>query len=129
MAKRRAARDGYPKPAGATRGRPRQQNLIEDRAIKPLEDQAEDYADIRDRRMEAGKEEVTAKKRLLELMKKHGKEKYHRGGITVQVIHEKESVRVRVRKAVDAEPADEDVDATPDQEPSGEAEFVDEVAR
>lgn len=108
MAKR--GRDGYPKANDKPkRGRPRQQDLIEDRAIKPLEDAAEDYAEVRDERMELTKKETSSKRELLALMKKHGKEKYHRGPITVKVIVQKETVQVRIRKNVEAEPAGEDV--------------------
>jgi hypothetical protein len=104
-----ASKHGNPKK----RGRPRQQELIEDRAIAPLEAMAEDYADARDRRMELTKEEVETKKKLLGLMKQHGKQTYHRGGITVKVIVEKEKVQVRVRKK--DEPIGADVPARTSQ--------------
>lgn len=97
MAKR--GRDGYPK-AGA--GRPRQQDLIEDRAIKPLEDAASEYAQMRDERMVLTESEATLKVNLLAMMKKHGKTVYHRGGVTITVVAEKEKVKVRVKKPAEA---------------------------
>jgi hypothetical protein len=96
------------------RGRPRQQDLpgTEDRAIKPLEEAAQDYATIRDQRMALNAEEVGLKAKLLRLMKKHGKQAYHRDGVSIEIVTEEETVKVRVKKLEDpdAEPTDGDVD-------------------
>ena len=87
------------------RGRPRQQDLpgTEDRAIKPLEDAAQDYAEIRDRRMALNAEEVGLKAKVLRLMKQHGKQAYHRDGVSIEIVVEEETVKVRVKKAGDDE--------------------------
>jgi hypothetical protein len=87
-------------PAKRPRGRPRQQDLpgTEDRAIKPLEKAALDYADIRDQRMALNLEEVGLKAKLLRLMKEHGKQTYHRDGVSIEIVTEEESVKVRVKK-------------------------------
>jgi len=99
MAKRKAAKTNG--DAAPRRGRPRQEDLpgTEDRAIKPLEQAAAEYADIRDQRMELNESEAQLKANLLKLMKKHGKTVYHRDGITITVVSEEESVKVRVKKA------------------------------
>jgi hypothetical protein len=93
------------KPANG--GRPRQADLpgTEDRAIKPLETAAAAYADIRDQRIALNVDEAKLKASLLALMHKHGKTIYTRDGITITVIPEGESVKVKVRK-----PGDDDED-------------------
>lgn len=108
----RRPRDGYPKAAPSSR--PRQQDLIEDRAIKSLEDAAQDYAHIRDERMTLTESEATLKVNLLALMKEHGKTVYHRGSVTITVVAEREKVKVRVRKASEAG------ELAPDDENAGE---------
>lgn len=105
-------RDGYPKAEEPKkRGRPRQQDLIEDRAIKPLEDAAAEYAELRDERMRLTEQEVGLKAKLLSLMKKHSKTTYDRDGIHIEIVTEDETVKVRVKKvaqdAADAEDAGE----------------------
>jgi hypothetical protein len=85
------------------RGRPRQQELpgTEDRAIQPLEDAAQDYAAIRDQRIALNAEEIGLKAKLLRLMKHHGKQAYHRDGVSIEIVAEEETVKVRVKKADD----------------------------
>jgi len=85
------------------KGRPRQQDLpgTEDRAIKPLEEAAQDYAEIRDRRMALNAEEVGLKAKVLRLMKHHGKQAYHRDGVSIEIVVEEETVKVRVKKVDD----------------------------
>lgn len=92
-----ASKDGYPKKRGP--GRPRQQELIEDRAIAPLESAAADYAEVRDERMRLNEQESGLKAKLLTLMKKNGKTTYNHGGIYIEVVSEEETVKVRVKKA------------------------------
>lgn len=101
------------KPDGSTKARPRQPDLpgTEDRAIKPLEESAAAYADIRDQRMALNVDEAKLKATLLTLMKKHGKSVYHRNGITIQIVQEEETVRVRVKKADDDEDESEFAEA------------------
>jgi hypothetical protein len=43
---------------------------------------------------------------VLGLMKKHGKTVYQRGAITITLVTEEETVKVRVRKATDDEDGD-----------------------
>jgi len=74
---------------------------LEDPAIEELEDTARDYANLRDDRMHLTTKEVEAKETLLGLMKKHKKETYNHDGIEVKITHEKESVKVRIKKEKD----------------------------
>ncbi len=74
---------------------------MSDSAIKPLEEAAEAYADIRDQRQALNQDEAKLKASVLSLMKKHGKTVYQRNGITITVVAEEETVKVRVRKASD----------------------------
>jgi hypothetical protein len=87
--------------------RPRQADLpgTEDRAIKPLEDIAAAYADVRDRRIALNREEAELKAHALKLMHKHDKTIYRHDGIEIRIIDGEEDVKVKVKKA-----ADEDAD-------------------
>ena len=89
--------------------RPKQTDLpgMEDKEIKPLVDSARKYAEIRDQRIALNQDEATLKAELLRLMKKHGKELYSYDGVEVSVVHESETVEVKVKQA-EAEPGDED---------------------
>lgn len=103
MAKRASKTDRkLATPDKPKRGRPRQQDLIEDRAIKPLEDAAHDYAEIRDERMRLTEQESGLKAKLLSLMKKHQKTTYDHDGIHVEIVHEEETVKVRVKKLAES---------------------------
>lgn len=97
--------------------KPRQQDLIDDRAIKPLEDIAESYADVRDRRMELNKEEAELKKHALKLMHKYEKTIYRSGGIEIRVIEGEEDVKVKIKK-----PGEDDEADTGDTAEIGDAE-------
>lgn len=99
------------------RGRPRQADLIEDRAIKPLEDAAAEYAEVRDERMRLNEQESGLKAKLLSLMKKHGKTKYLHDGVSIEVVTEEETVKVRVKK-----PGDEDEGTEREQDETTAAE-------
>ena len=85
--------------------RPRQQRIpgTEDAKIDALEEIAEDYASIRDQRQLLTVQEVDLKSKVLDLMKANGKEHYRRNGVEITITHEKESVKVRVKKADDGE--------------------------
>jgi hypothetical protein len=109
-------------PAPKRRGRPRQADLpgTEDRAIKALEDAAGAYADIRDQRIALNVDEAKLKSQVLTLMHKHGKTIYQRDGITITIIPEQETVKVKVRK-----PGDDD---EVDDEPEAGEEFAEERA-
>lgn len=103
---RKLTKPDTPKP----RGRPRQQELpgTEDRAIKPLEDVAAAYADVRDRRMALNQEEHELKVHALKLMHKYEKTIYRRNGIEIRIVESDEDVKVKVLKPGDDEPADDD---------------------
>lgn len=84
---------------------------MEDSAIQPLEDAALAYADIRDQRMALNVEEVGLKATLLRLMKKFGKQTYQRDGVSIEIVAEEETVKVRVKKPEDDNEEDADVGA------------------
>lgn len=90
--------------------RPRQVDLpgTEDRAIKPLEDIAESYADVRDRRMALNKEEAELKTHALKLMHKYDKTIYRHDGIEIRIVDGEEDVKVKVKKATDEDDPDGD---------------------
>ena len=85
--------------------RPRQQRIpgTEDAKIDALEEIAEDYAAIRDKRQLLTTQEVDLKGKVLDLMKANNKEHYRRNGVEITIVHEEESVKVRVKKADDGE--------------------------
>lgn len=70
---------------------------MEDTEITDLEDAARNYASIRDRRMALTKQEVDLNGVLLQALKRHKKEHYHRDGVDIKLIVEKEKVRVRIK--------------------------------
>lgn len=74
---------------------------MQDAAIEDLEDAAREYANTRDDRMALLEAEVQLKEQLLDLMKKNKKEFYKRDGVEVRLVHEKESVKVKVIKKED----------------------------
>ena len=80
--------------------KPRQARLpdMEDPQIEALESKAEEYADIRDQRMALTPQEKKLKNDLLALMKANNKERYFRDGIEIRVVHESETVKVRLKK-------------------------------
>lgn len=80
--------------------KPRQARLpqMEDSRIEALEAKAEEYADVRDQRMALTPQEKKLKDDLLALMKANNKERYFRDGIEIKVVHEHESVKVRLKK-------------------------------
>lgn len=69
-----------------------------ERKLKDLHEAALDYAVIRDERQELTLREVAAKTKLLDLMHKHKKEEYEYDGVSIRVVHEEETVKVRVAK-------------------------------
>jgi len=74
-----------------------------DRKLKDLHEAAYVYADARDARVKATAPEVEAKTKLLELMKKHKLEHYKFDNVAVDLVHEKENVRVRI-EPIEEEP-------------------------
>jgi hypothetical protein len=80
---------------------------MEDPAIEKLEALAEDYSDVLSKRQKLTKREVDLKAEILKLMHQNGKTSYNHAGIHVDVIVEKEKVRVRINKAEGSEADDE----------------------
>jgi hypothetical protein len=81
---------------------------MEERAIKPLEEIAAQYADIRDRRMALSEEEVALKTKAIQLMHKHKKTEYRHDGIEILLVTGDETVKVKVKKPeADDDPGDE----------------------
>jgi hypothetical protein len=72
---------------------------VSDAEIEALQDKAREYADIRDQRQALTTQEVNLKGELLKLMKKHHKEEYEYEDVQVKLVHEEETVKVRIRKA------------------------------
>ena len=83
--------------------KPKQKRLpeMEDPQIEELESAAERYAEIRDERLALTPQEKKLKDDLLAAMKRNNRESYVRDGISIQVVHEKESVKVRIKKDKD----------------------------
>jgi len=100
MAKKKRASTTDHKLTKPDKARPRSQALpgMEDRAIAALEAVAEDYADIRDRRMALTIEETDLKQRALTLMHKHNKTVYRRDGVEIRIIAGDEKLAVRILK-------------------------------
>lgn len=83
----------------AKRLRQKKLPIVEDSAIKPLEDAAHEYVVIRDERMDLSQQESGLKAKLLALMKKHSKKTYVHDGIEIRVVAEEETVKVRIKKS------------------------------
>lgn len=88
MAKKKA--NGESKPAQASLAG------MEDRALEELEAKAEEYASIRDDRMELTQKEVELNDELLDLMKKHKKAEYHHGDVHCWIKAKDERVKVKI---------------------------------
>lgn len=133
--KKKAAKKAVKKTV-AVKKSARQQGLpgMEDRAVNSLEELALSYADIRDSRIALSVQEGDKKKELIKEMKRLKKEHYKRDGITVDLVHEKENIKVRVkaRGEEDDEPSKESVtvdiadDPDEDLEDDQDEEFEDE---
>lgn len=78
--------------------KPKNQRLpgMEDAGIKELEKTAEEYADVRDNRMELTKQEKQLNDTLLALMKKHGKSEYHHDDVHCWIKSKDERVKVKI---------------------------------
>jgi hypothetical protein len=126
MARTATARKPDKKIAAHGRTRAKSQALpgMEDHAIKPLEEIAEQYAEIRDQRMELTQSEHTLKINALKLMKKYGKTIYRHNGVEILVIAGEDDVKVRVRKA-DETDAGLDVDEL--DAPDGDAVTIGDI--
>lgn len=84
---------------------PKQKNLpgMEDAKLEKLHELADEYVDVRDKRMALNAEEKPIKEALLKLMKTHKKTHYQYNGLTIDVIHENEKVRVKLHKDAEEE--------------------------
>lgn len=105
------------KPAARpVKPRPRQARLpgTEDNRIAAIETAAEHYASVRDERMSLSKQEHEAKDDVHAAMRKAGKTHYSRGGITVDIVPEEETVKVRIKPAGEESDEDEFPDTAPD---------------
>ena len=82
-----------------------QDNLpgMEDREIKALQEAAIHYAKIRDKRQKLTAEEVELKADVLKLMHKHKREHYEYNGVSIDIVMEEETVKVKIRKVKDDE--------------------------
>lgn len=87
--------------------KPRQERLpgTGDAKLADLHRAALDYADIRDQRQALTSDEVELKGKLLDLMKKYKKEEYVYEDVSVRIVHEEETVKVRIKKAKEEEAA------------------------
>jgi hypothetical protein len=74
---------------------------MEDHAIKPLEDIATAYADVRDRRIELNAEEHELKDHAKALMKKYDKTIYKHGGVEIRIVPGEDDVKVKIAKPGD----------------------------
>ena len=109
------------KKSAPKKGRQKRLPGMADAKLEALHNAALDYAEVRDKRQELTKEEVALKGTLLTLMHKHKKDHYEYNGVTIDLVTEQETVKVRVAKAkVDADEPEE----VP--EPSGEPDEVEE---
>ncbi len=77
-----------------------------ERKIDDLQAKGLEYAGIRDERQELLKQEVKLKGELLDLMKKNQLEKYEYENVSMEIVHDKERVRVHIKK----EDEDEDTE-------------------
>ena len=80
--------------------KPKQARLpqMDDAKIEELEFAAEQYAEIRDQRLALTPQEKKLKDDLLAAMKRNKKETYVRDGIEIRVVHEQETVKVKIKK-------------------------------
>jgi hypothetical protein len=89
--------------------RPEQERLpgTGDAKLADLHTAALEYADVRDQRQVLTASEVELKTKLLALMKKYKKESYVYEDVNIQIVHEEETVKVRIKKAKSEDEADE----------------------
>lgn len=74
-----------------------------DRKLKDLHDAAISYAEKRDERQQLLAEEVELKGKLLDLMHKHKKEEYTYEDVHISIVHEEETVKVKIKKAKESD--------------------------
>lgn len=102
MAKKKAASKKKSKPKARkpveVPRKPRTPRLpgMEDSGIKELEKLAEEYADVRDHRMQLSKREVELQELLLGVMKKFQKTEYHHDEVHCWIKAKDERVKVKI---------------------------------
>lgn len=119
------------KSAAKKKGRQKRLPGMSDAKLEALHNAALDYADIRDQRQALTTDEVKLKKKLLDLLHKYKKTHYEYQGVTIDLVVEKEKVKVKVVKPDDepeevSEPSGETSDEVEEFDPE-EVEEVDEV--
>jgi len=122
MATKKKSKTSPKKSTTKTKRIPRQDALpgMGDSKIAAIETAALDYAEIRDKRQELTGQESSLKKELLTLMHKLGKTEYKRNGISVKVVTEEETVKVRVKEESD----DTEITVKAEKSPEDVAEAV-----
>jgi hypothetical protein len=97
--------------------RPRQRRLLDELepgGIKEIDDAAEEYVEVRDRRMALTTEEAKRKETLMNLMKKHKLTDYEYDSKTVEYIaSSKENVKVKTKGSDEEDEDGEDEGAEP----------------
>ena len=117
------------KKKSAKKGRQKRLPGMADAKLEALHNAALSYAEVRDQRQALTKQEVDLKGSLLTLMHKSKKDHYEYNGVTVDLVAEKETVKVRVKKAKLDEDEPEEISETSDagQDPDeSELEEVEE---
>lgn len=81
--------------------RPRQVDLpgMESRMYPDLDEQAHEYAEIRDERMALNERESHLKERLLKMMHSHDLKLYKYEDVEIEIEPGEENVKVRIKKA------------------------------
>jgi hypothetical protein len=110
---------GKKKQSAKKKGRQERLPGMKDAKLEALHNAALSYAEIRDQRQALTKQEVELKGSLLTLMHKHKKDHYEYNGVTIDLVAEQETVKVRVAKAkLDAdEPEEVSESSEVEQEP------------
>src|SRR6266850_786549 len=118
-AKKKASKPKPRKPVEVKRKTARQPRLpgMQDAKISGLHNAALDYAEIRDQRQELTTQEVDLKQRLIKLMHDNSKETYDYNGVHIELVHEDETVKVRIKRIKEGEDVEVDV---PEPENAGE---------
>ena len=117
-----------PKPKRTTpRRTPRTATLpgMEDHAIPELEAIAQQYADIRDQRIELTLQERGLKSDAIAAMHKHGRTAYEHDGVTIRLVPGEEEIKVKVRIAKEDE---DDAEPVPLEEILAERRAAAEIA-
>lgn len=117
MTKKKAKKSAKKSTPKIKRHIPRQKSLpgMGDAKIAAIENAALDYVEIRDKRQALSADESSLKKELLTLMHKEGKTEYKRNGISIKVVVEEETVKVRVKEEGELEAPDVAVGIEPNE--------------